>query len=235
MLSYKQYKLINESVPSTTLGLGKLPTVGGIVTNSGLSASQTLADLIDEAKKKKKMLSDEVPVEDEESEDEDDAETGDGEVVEPKSEKDVPVEDDEEEDDEEEEVPEDDEEEVPEDKEKLTPMMMKKKMKKKMEKMKAKMKKEWNIDEGKKDKKEEKKEKCTKMMTKEDLEIADSLRKMFKVETSNKKHWDGIPFGEETLLPPSAEDVAQFQAPKQKWWDGFTPIDSVEQAVRTEE
>lgn len=74
MLSYNQWKTLNESLFSTTLGVAGQTPLG--VLNS----------LLDEAKAKgkKKMFGDDA---------EDDAETGDGEVVEPASEKDAPEDD----------------------------------------------------------------------------------------------------------------------------------------------
>lgn len=69
MLSYKQWKLVNESLGSVTLGLAMPQNLGAI--DFGFS----------EAKKSKKKMEDEPEVEVED-------ETGDGEVVEPSSEKD---------------------------------------------------------------------------------------------------------------------------------------------------
>lgn len=93
MLSYKQWKTLNESIlPSFSLGIGN-------PSNLGL---QSPFSTLEEGKKKskKKMWDDEddaedVEKDDEEKEDEEegdgeDAETGDGEVVEPSSEKDDP-------------------------------------------------------------------------------------------------------------------------------------------------
>jgi hypothetical protein len=110
MLSYKQWKLLNENFGLVSLGVKSANTVA--ITGNNLD--------LDEAKKmKKKMLSDEVPEEEEPEE-----------VVDDEEEEEVPEEDccDDEE--------EGDEEEVPEEKKKIVmPIMgMKKKMKKKMKK-----------------------------------------------------------------------------------------------------
>lgn len=126
--SYKQWKQLNESLLATTLGIST--PKGFLVTDQPL----------EEGKKKKKHmdLEDDEDVEEEEDEIdvEKDAETGDGEVVEPSSKKDLPTEEEPVEDEEEE----DDDEE---DERKLlskamvapSPTMMKKKgMKKKMKK-----------------------------------------------------------------------------------------------------
>lgn len=83
MISFKQWQIVNESLMgSIPIGLGN-PQNLGVVSNLGL----------DESKAKKKKMEDDA----EEVDNEDDGETGDGEVVEPKSPKDnvkVSVEDD---------------------------------------------------------------------------------------------------------------------------------------------
>lgn len=113
MLSYKQWKLLNENFGLVSMGVKSHNTVA--ITGNNLE--------LDEAKKmKKKMLDDEkVPMEDEPEEVEDDEEE---DVPEEKPEEDC-CDDDEDADD-----------EAPEEKEKITmPIMgMKKKMKKKMKK-----------------------------------------------------------------------------------------------------
>jgi hypothetical protein len=83
MLSYKQWKTLNESIlPSFNLGITN-PSNLGIQSQSGFTMD------LEETKKnsKKKMFGDE---DDDEDEEEDEDETGDGEMVEPSSEKDEP-------------------------------------------------------------------------------------------------------------------------------------------------
>lgn len=125
MLSYKNWKTLEENY-DFSLGMAIPSTVG------------SFEELLEAKKKmKKKMLGDEeIEADVEEPEEEEDAETGDGEVVEPTAPKDkVPV------DDEEEAPEEEDDEEVPSDED---PLLVS--MKKKMKKMKSKMKKKMSAD-----------------------------------------------------------------------------------------
>ena len=87
MLSYKEYKLLNESLYGAfNLGLRSQNTVGGIVSQSGTNGTEAAIEAqseeaIEEAKKmKKKMEDEEAPEEDvEEKEGEEDSEEEDSE------------------------------------------------------------------------------------------------------------------------------------------------------------
>jgi hypothetical protein len=130
MLSYKEYKLLNESLyGALNLGLRNPATVGGIVSQSGVSGTEAALEAqaeeaIEEAKKmKKKMEDEEAPeeeVEDKEGE-EDSEEEGSEEKEENKTDDDAEGEDEDSEED-----SDDEEEEEVEDE----PKFMKKKAKK---------------------------------------------------------------------------------------------------------
>jgi len=98
MLSYKQWKTLNESIlPSFNLGIAN-PSNLGLQAPAGFGFEEARM-----SKKTKKKMSDEEDEDEDEDEDEKDAETGDGEVVDkkdapPKNKPDVDVEDDEDDD-----------------------------------------------------------------------------------------------------------------------------------------
>jgi hypothetical protein len=135
MLSYKEYKLLNESLYGAfNLGLKSQNTVAGIVSDSPVNGTEASVEAeseeaIEEAKKmKKKMLGDEEEVADEEKEEKKDRDEEDEEGEEDEKEEEG---DDEDEGDEDED--EDDEEDEDEDKpesEKKDFVFMKKKAKK---------------------------------------------------------------------------------------------------------
>jgi len=198
MLSYKQWKQVNESL-DFSLGLAT-PASVGMTTN--------FQDLLDEAKKKmkKKMFGDEEEVVDDsedEEEDEDldveepeedapeeDAETGDGEVVDPASKKDVPPE---------------------EEEEGGNPLLAR------LKKMKGNMKKKMCADD-KKDKKD-KKEKVKK----EDADN-DWMKSVFFAPPANK-NFDGIGVTEDALLPVIDPNTGLYDAARepQPGQVGFAP------------
>ena len=130
MLSYKEYKLLNESLYGAfNLGLRNPATVGGIVSQSGVNGTEAALeaqseDAIEEAKKMKKKMEDEEASEEdmEEEGDEDSEEEGSEEEVENKKD------DSEDEDSEDDEEEEGDEEKDEEEEEELK--FMKKKAKK---------------------------------------------------------------------------------------------------------
>jgi hypothetical protein len=137
MLSYKDYKKLNESLYGAfNLGLKSANVVGGIVSASSINGTEAALEAqaeeaIEEAKKmKKKMDSDEEPEEDEVEEEKD--EEGDKKDSEDKNNDDEEDEegDEDEEDDEESDDEESDEEESDEDEKGDDPKFMKKKAKK---------------------------------------------------------------------------------------------------------
>jgi hypothetical protein len=140
MLSYKEYKLLNESLyGSFNLGLKSQNTVGGIVSNSTINGTEAAVEAeaeeaIEEAKKcnkmKKKMDSvEEVPEDEDEHHDEDheDEDSEDEDEDEDSEDKD---EDEDSEDEDEDEDSEDEDEDEDEEVSKKKPVFMKKKSKK---------------------------------------------------------------------------------------------------------
>jgi hypothetical protein len=138
MLSYKEYKLLNESLYGAfNLGLRSHGTVGGIVSGSSVNGTEAAIEAeaeeaIEEAKKMKKKMEDD---EEEEEGDEDLVDNPEkSEDDDSDDEDDSEDEDSEEEDSEEEDEDEDEDEEESEDAEKKDFAFMKKKMKKKAKK-----------------------------------------------------------------------------------------------------
>ena len=185
MLSFKDWTLVKESF-NVSLGIATPQSLGVI--------SPSFEELLEAKKKsmKKKMFGDEeeVPEDDgEELGDEVDAdESGDGEVVKPKSLKDDPDAEDmggDEDEDKDEDM--DDEEE-----DGANPLLMK------MKKMKGKMKKKMSC-EKKKDDKPMKKKMAEEVQEIESNDWLNSVSNMIK--QTDGKNWDGISTNEDALLP----------------------------------
>ena len=236
MLSYKEYKLINESLYGAfNLGLKAHSTVGGIVSGSPINGTEAAEEALEEAKKMKKKMDGEIESEKEGDDDEEevvkkvDSGDEDSDDDEDSEEDDSDDEGDDEEDSDDDE--EDSEEKEPES-EKKDFAFMKKKMKNKMKK---KSKKEWSdfmsdlesILEGIDD---------------EDslTEVKKGLEMMKKgMENGMKKKMDGG-CGKKCGKYMNEADQDWWNSvnsminasPDQKAWDGWSEVGEVQQAVR---
>ncbi|RDJ35515.1 MAG: hypothetical protein DWQ19_11910 [Crenarchaeota archaeon] len=189
MLSYKQWKTLNESF-DTNLGLGQ-PQSLGVRSENGPTLDEFLTLLDEKKKMKKKMLGEKPDVEI----DVEDDETGDGEMVEPSSVKDkkkidvdVDVNDEVEDDMDDDDM---DDMEDTEDMDDEQLMMMKKKSKKKMKKCSSK--------------------KMKKKMKKENVEVDPWLQSVTNMLKYNDgKSWDGLASQNEDALIPASDPNAEF-------------------------
>lgn len=183
MLSYKQYKLLEESFAGNiTLGLGRQPSVGGGPINN-LGFTSIKADELAETKRcsgKKKMDADADMDDDGDEEVSDELDIKKKPMGKPADDVDDSDDDSEGDDDGDEDDDDDGDEDMDngEETDKMRPTatpFMKKNMKKNMK----------------------------KKMTKEEIEWVLSLKKMMEFNP-NSKHWDGISkMTEDSLLPPS--------------------------------